>query len=147
MFLTGFKNPIVLRFANLDLVRGEWRVYEQNLDNVPSTGTMAVSAVNLEENQDKTPVNYVMPPGIRRDSDPNQPQIVENNEQALDIVVSNLGAGSSKAVYKNTSLDLRQYKRIQMFVHANAMETNNTGLQSNELAVFIRMGSDYKNNY
>ena len=147
MFLTGFKNPIVLRFANLDLVRGEWRVYEQNLDTKPSTGTMAVSAVNLEENQDKTPVNYVMPPGIRRDSDPNQPQIVENNEQALNIVVTDLGAGSSKAVYKNTVLDLRQYKRIQMFVHANAMEQNTTSLSNGELAVFVRLGSDYKNNY
>ena len=147
MFLTGFKNPIVLRFANLDLVRGEWRMYEQNLDTKPATGTMTVSSVNLEENQDKTPVNYVMPPGIRRDSDPNQPQIVENNEQALDFEVSELGAGSSKAVYKNTSLDLRQYKRIQMFVHANAPEMNTTSLENGDLAVFIRMGSDYKNNY
>lgn len=29
MFLTNFEKPIVLRFGTFDLVRGEWRVYEQ----------------------------------------------------------------------------------------------------------------------
>ena len=148
MFMTGFKHPIVLRFGSLDLVRGEWRVYEQNLDDSPSTsGKMAVSAVNIEENNDKTPVNYVLPPGIRRAQDPTQPQLVESNEQALDMILTNLGTGEAKAVYKKTNLDLRQYKRLQMFVHANAMEQNITNLTDNQLAVFIRLGSDYKSNY
>ena len=148
MFLTGFKHPIVLRFGTLDLVRGEWRVYEQNLDNSGSTsGRLAVSAVNIEENADKQPVNYVLPPGIRRGQDPTQPQLVENNEQALALTVTTLGTGESKAVYKNTTLDLRQYKRLQMFVHANAFEPNVTGLQDGQLALFVRLGSDYKSNF
>lgn len=148
MFLTNFQKPIVMRFGSLDLVRGEWRIYEQPLGNVATErGKMAVSAVNIEENNDKIPVNYVLPPGIRREQDPTQPQLVESNEQALNIVVSDLANGEAKAVYKNTTLDLRQYKRLEMFVHANAMEQNTTRLGDNQLAVFVRMGSDYKNNY
>lgn len=146
MFLTGFKKPIVLRFGTLDLVRGEWRTYNQQL-SAASGGTLEASAVNLEENAEKTPVNYVLPPGISREQDPSQPQLVESNEQALSLVVRNLTSGEAKAVYKNTTLDLRQYKRIQMFTHANALEQNTTNLKDRELAVFIRLGSDYKNNY
>ena len=146
MFLTGFKKPIVLRFGTFDLVRGEWRTYDQQL-SAASGGTLEASAVNLEENAEKTPVNYVLPPGISREQDPSQPQLVESNEQALSLVVRNLTSGEAKAVYKNTTLDLRQYKRIQMFTHANALEQNTTNLKDRELAVFIRLGSDYKNNY
>ena len=147
MFLTGFELPIIMRFGSLDLVRGEWRIYEQNLSGGSETGKMSVSAVNIEENNDKEPVNYVLPPGIRRDLDPTQPQLVESNEQALDIVVTDLSSGGSKAVYKNTNVDLRQYRRLQMFVHANAMQQNVTNLADNQLALFVRFGSDYKNNY
>ena len=146
MFLTGFERPVVLRFGSLDLVRGEWRVYQQQLGSSGS-GRMAVSAVNIEENNDKTPVNYVLPPGIRREQDPTQPQLTESNEQALAIQVNDLSNDESKAVYKNTTIDLRQYKRLQMFVHANAFENNVTDLHDNQLAVFVRLGSDYKSNY
>ena len=147
MFLTNFEQPIILRFGSLDLVRGEWRTYEQELDAQAAAGTLETSAVNIEEHTNKTPVNYVLPPGISRVTDPSQPQLVENNEQALNLTVKNLQHGESKAVYKTTSLDLRQYKRLQMFVHANALQPNTTSLQDDQLAVFIRLGSDYRNNY
>ena len=148
MFMTGFQKPIVLRFGALNLVRGEWRIYRQNLNtSAAEGGVLEISAVNIEESNDKKPVNYVLPPGISRVTDPSQPQLVESNEQSLDMVVKNLQRGESKAVYRNTSLDLRQYKHLQMFVHANHLEPDATNLQDNQLAVFIRMGSDYKNNY
>ncbi len=146
MFLTGFKKPIVLRFGTFDLVMGKWRTYDQPL-SAASGGTLDASSVSLEENGEKTPVNYVLPPGIRREQDPSQPQLVEANEQALSLVVKNMSTGEAKAVYKNSTLDLRQYKRIQMFAHANALEQNTTHLQDGDLSVFIRLGSDYKNNY
>lgn len=146
MFLTGFKKPIVLRFGTFDLVMGKWRAYDQPL-SAASGGTLDASSVSLEENGEKTPVNYVLPPGIRREQDPSQPQLVEANEQALSLVVKNMSTGEAKAVYKNSTLDLRQYKRIQMFAHANALEQNTTRLQDGDLSVFIRLGSDYKNNY
>ena len=146
MFLTGFKKPIVLRFGTFDLVMGKWRTYDQPL-SAASGGTLDASSVSLEENGEKTPVNYVLPPGIKREQDPSQPQLVEANEQALSLVVKNMSTGEAKAVYKNSTIDLRQYKRIQMFAHANALEQNTTRLQDGELSVFIRLGSDYKNNY
>ncbi len=146
MFLTGFKKPIVLRFGTFDLVMGKWRTYDQSL-SAASGGTLDASSVSLEENGEKTPVNYVLPPGIKREQDPSQPQLVEANEQALSLVVKNMSTGEAKAVYRNSTLDLRQYKRIQMFAHANALEQNTTRLQDGDLSVFIRLGSDYKNNY
>ena len=146
MFLTNFEKPIVMRFGTLDLVRGTWRTYDQPL-SAANGGTLEASAVSIEENAEKTPVNYVLPPGIRRGQDPSQPQLVEENEQALSLVVKNLSTGEAKAVYKNTTLDLRQYKRIQMFTHANALAQNTTDLRDNQLSVFIRLGNDYKNNY
>ena len=146
MFLTGFKKPIVLRFGTFDLVMGKWRTYDQPL-SAASGGTIDASSVSLEENGEKIPVNYVLPPGIKREQDPSQPQLVEANEQALSLVVKNMSTGEAKAVYRNSTLDLRQYKRIQMFAHANALEQNTTRLQDGDLSVFIRLGSDYKNNY
>ena len=149
MFLTGFEEPIVLRFGSLSLVRGEWRQYKKNLNTSAGTetGVLEMSAVNVEENTDRQPVAYVLPPGISRATDPSQPQLTENNEQALCLTVKDLSQNESKAVYKNTNLDLRQYKRLEMFVHANHLVPNSTQLEDNQLAVFIRLGSDYTNNY
>ncbi len=148
MYLTGFANPIVLRFGSFDLVRGDWRIYERRLDDAAAgSGNLSVSSVSIEENNDKTPVNYVLPPGVNRAQDPTQRQLVEANEQALDIVVTDLAPGESKAVYKNTSIDIRRYKRLQMFIHANAAEQNVTNLQDRQLALFVRLGNDYNHNY
>ncbi len=150
MYLTGFEEPIVLRFASLDLVRGEWRNYTQALftgDKPSVSGQLKTASVNIEENSDKSPVNYVLPPGISRVVDPSQPQLTQDNEQALSITVENLASGDARAVYKTTNVDLRQYKHLQMFVHANALEGEEGMVQDNQMSVFIRLGSDYKSNY
>lgn len=151
MFLTQFKKPVVLRFGTLELVRGEWRVYEQDLSKPNSTasvnGTISVSAVNLEENADRQPVNYVMPPGVNRVIDPGQPQIRQENEQALLLQVENLAQGDARAAYKIIGMDMRQYGRLQMFAHAEKLIDDVTALQNNEMSIFLRLGSDYKNNY
>ncbi|MDR0810969.1 MAG: cell surface protein SprA, partial [Paludibacter sp.] len=81
MFMTDFEREKTLRFATLELVRGEWRNYTTQLypDNKPpiSVAKLDVQAVNIEENSDKTPVNYVLPPGITRQTDPGQTQILQ----------------------------------------------------------------------
>lgn len=149
MFLTDFEQEEVLRFATLNLVRGEWRAYEQSLypGQAPSqSGTLAVSAVNFEENNTKTPVNYVLPPGISREITPGQDQVLQNDEQALSMVVENLASGDARAVYKNMSYDMRNYRHLQMFVHANAL-IGDEQLQDNQMSLFLRLGTDYKNNY
>ncbi|MCF0199414.1 MAG: cell surface protein SprA, partial [Bacteroidaceae bacterium] len=103
-----------------------------------------------EENGDKQPVNYVLPPGITRVTDPGQSQIVEENEQALCMIAQNLSPGDAKAVYKHLSSsmsDLRQYRHLQLFVHANALLADATNLADGETSVFLRLGSDYKSNF
>lgn len=149
MFMTGFDQPVVLRFATLNLVRGEWRDYRQALysGTAPTvSGTMAVSAVNFEENNQKTPVNYVLPPGISRSIEPGQEQVLQNNEQSLALTIKDLASGDARAVYKNTQLDLRRYKHLQLFVHANALP-GDKDLQDGQMSLFLRLGSDYKNNF
>ncbi len=149
LYLTGFEEPVVLRFASFDLVGGEWRNYSKALytgDKPSTSGTLETAAVNIEENNDKSPVNYVLPPGVTRVVDPNQPQLTQANEQALAITVKNLAPGDARAVYKDMNKDLRKYKHIQMFVHANALE-GDQNLQNNQMSVFVRLGSDYKSNY
>ena len=79
--------------------------------------------------------------------DPSQPQIRQENEQSLSLKVTNLASQDALAVYKSTSYDLRQYKRMQLFSHAEAFINDATALADGELSVFLRLGSDYKNNY
>ena len=151
MYLTNFVDSTVLRFGSFELVRGDWRTYERTLleDNaapVPAA-TMEVSTVNIEENADKTPVNYVLPPGVTRMRDPSQPQLRQQNEQALSMKITNLGAQDAVAVYKTTNYDLRQYGRLQLFTHAEAFINDVTNLTNGDLWAFIRLGSDYTNNY
>jgi len=149
MYMTDFEKPVILRLASLSLVRGEWRTYQQALftGNKPSvSGTIKTASVDIEENNDKSPVNYVLPPGITRTLDPSQPQLNQENEAALSITVENLASGDARAVYKNMHFDLRNYKHLQMFIHANALE-NDHELMDDQMSAFIRLGSDYKNNY
>ncbi|MFC2119242.1 cell surface protein SprA, partial [Bacteroidota bacterium] len=153
MFLRGFEENILLRFATLELVRGEWRKYNYSLregseyTSIPevSNGSFEVSAVNIEENGSKTPVNYVLPPGITRVTDPANAHIRMLNEQSMVLKVTDLDDGDAKAAYKNVSLDVRQYKTLQMDIHAEAFDENT--LNDNELVAFIRIGSDYTQNY
>lgn len=150
IFMTGFKATTHLRFATLELVRGEWRPYAFNLNNrgdTPAEGQLDISVVNIEENSARTPVNYILPPGVSRISDPSQSQIIQLNEQSMSLKVTDLQAGDARAVYRNESHDLRNYKRLQMWVHAESPIDDVTNLRNGELSVFVRMGSDVKNNY
>lgn len=148
MFLTGFKQKTHLRFATLDLVRGDWRVYTQTLqDGInQGQGSLNISAVNIEENSERVPVNYVLPPGVTRILDPSQPQVRQENEQSLALQVLKLEPGDARAVFKPTGYDLRRYKRLQMFTHAEEL-VGGQDIADGEITVFLRLGSDYKSNY
>lgn len=149
MLLKGFQDSIVLRMASLDLVRDNWRKYDASLDDrlpgTDQTTTFDVSVVNLEENASKTPVNYVMPPGIDRVVDATNPQMRELNEQAMALKVIDLREGYGRAVYKNMNLDVLRYKMLRMDVHAEALP--DSPLEDGELTLFVRFGSDNTNNY
>ena len=150
IFMTGFKEVTHLRFATLELVRGEWRSYNYNLtsrNESPAEGEFDMSIVNIEENAGRDPINYVLPPDVTRQQDPGTTQATQLNEQSLQMKVTNLQPGDARGAYKNTQQDLRIYRRMQMWVHAEALIDDPTNLQDNDLAVFIRLGSDIKNNY
>ena len=154
MFLKGFKGDIVLRFATLDLVRGEWRTYTQSIlspgEYIPGDYTnhtlFEMSAVNLEENSSRQPVPYVIPPGIYQEVYTGTTSTIRQNEQALQLSVKNLVDGDARAVYKSTSFDFRYYQKLRMFIHAEQMyEYEN--IEDGELTVFLRFGSDLTDNY
>jgi cell surface protein SprA len=149
MFLTDFEEPVFLRFATLDLVRSEWRNYERDLvsgGTLSGTGTLNISTVNIEENADRSPVNYVLPPGVVRTFDPSQPQLRQENEQSLALRVQNLEPDDSRSIFRSTFFDLRRYRRLQMFVHASRLPADNT-LEDGDLTIFMRIGSDFRNNF
>lgn len=153
MFLRGFQDTMILRFATLELVKSEWRKYNYSLiqgqegipsGDLPTTG-FAISSVNIEENDKRTPVNYVLPPGVDRVIDPSQPQLTELNEQAMEYRVIDLADGDARAAFKNVNIDIRQYKKLKMDVHAEMVE--GYPLSNGDVSAFIRIGTDYTDNY
>tara|TARA_B100000674_G_scaffold241319_1_gene198486 strand:- start:15131 stop:22354 length:7224 start_codon:yes stop_codon:yes gene_type:complete len=147
--LKGWKDPVVLRFGSLDLIRSDWRKYEEDLsaeNSTPSTTPVFnVGAVNLEEDSKKTPIPYVLPPNTQRQF--NLGSQNQENEQAMQIQVENLDVGDARAMYKPVNLDLLSYKRIQMDIHAEHPYDADIDLENPNMSVFLRMGSDYTENY
>ena len=150
MLMTGWQEAQVLRLATLDLVRSDWRSYTGDLSQPgypQSTSAMlASSSVNIEEHSGSLPVNYVLPPGISRIVTPGT-NAVQQNEQALALKVTQLDPHDAVAVYKSSGLDLRQYDNLQLFAHMHAEAGEEERLHDGDLAVFLRVGSDYKDNY
>lgn len=151
LYMTNCSRETHLRFATFDLVRGDWRTYHKDLNPIGTTvntsATIDVQAVNIEENSSRTPINYVLPPGVSRQTDPGQAQLIAQNEQAMVMRVHNLSPSDARAVYKNTTYDFRNYKKLQMFVHAEKLADEDPNLANGDLSCFIRMGTDLKNNY
>jgi cell surface protein SprA len=156
---TDWEEPIVLRFASLQFVSNQYRVYENSLSDkgeiekreTDNTVKFNVSSVNAEENgcpaegecnikPGTTP--YVVPPGFVRDRDFNTQILTFQNEQSLRLSVENIKGGEARAIFKNTKADLNMYKRLKMFVHSENKD-NLDGIG----AAFLRIGTDLKNNY
>ncbi|MBR4391509.1 MAG: cell surface protein SprA [Bacteroidales bacterium] len=154
MFLRGFERPIVLRFATLDLVKGEWRTYTQSIqapgeyqpNDIANATSMDVAAVNIEENGRRSPVPYVIPPGITQEQIIGTTAVTKLNEQSLQLTVQNLVDGDGRAIYKTADFDLRQYKYLKMFVHAEKANEEDV-LNDQDLTVFMRLGTDFTQNY
>lgn len=148
LFMREFKDPAILRFASLDLVRADWRRYTRHigeLDALSPNASFDVSAVSIEENGSREPVNYILPPNITRVIDPANPQLRQLNEQSMVLKVAELEQGDARAAYKPIYMDFRRYKTLRLEVHAEEME--GFDLNDDELHFFIRLGSDYNFNY
>ena len=154
MFMNGFQDPVILRFATLELVYGTWRKYSEDLlqpgdypTGMGENTTFTLSTVNIEENGSRQPVPYNLPPNIERESwYSTSSSYTELNEQALELDIQDLNAGDARAIYRNAQYDLRYYGKLKMFVHAEKkFETDR--LYDGDLSLFVRLGSDYTNNY
>ena len=153
MFLNDFDEEVVLRFAKLELIRGEWRRYFDDLTSPglsvqidPNLTTFNIGAVNVEENDQREPVKYEVPPGIVREIDPSQQYERQLNEQSLVMEVCNLQDGDARASYKNVQFDVRTYKKLKMFVHAEEVLPT-MPLGNKDITLFVRLGTDFVDNY
>lgn len=155
MYLTGFEDSVVLRFAKLELVRNQWRAFNYQLD---STGnykpvsnnaltTFNVSAVNVEENDKRSPIPYKIPPGIERVQQlSNNGVNLLQNEQALSMQICGLSDGDARSIFRPVQYDLRRFKKLSMFIHAESAGKIDD-VKDNELHAVIRLGTDMINNY
>lgn len=148
IFYNDFTEPVVTRFATMDLVRGEWRRYIEALDDdIPtSSSSLDVSVVNIEENGKRAPIPYVLPPGIQREELQGATQLQQQNEQSIALRVCDLENNESKGAFKNISMDMRTYKRLKMFTHLESLDINQP-LVDGDLSMFIRLGNDNTENY
>lgn len=157
MYLTGFEDSITLRFAKLDLVRNQWRQFAYDIDSsgdykliTPENNTATVNtiAVSLEENGSRTPVNYLVPPGIER------VQLLSNNgvnllqnEQALSVQLNRLQKHTTpRGVFKTMNIDIRRYGNLSMFLHAENKNQPDI-VEKGVITAVLRIGQDFQNNY
>ena len=154
MYLHGYVSPIVLRFAELQFIRDSWRTFSYVLDTtgnytllpVNSPTAFNVTAVNIEQNSSRTPIPYVIPPGIQRQQSLSTNNVnVLLNEQSMSLQICHLAQFDSRGVYKTFNLDLRKYGHLDMFIHAES--AGGDQLRDSDLVAVIRIGSDFISNY
>lgn len=163
LLLTGFDQTSTLRFGTMDLVRSDWRKYPKNIaqygSTVPDpatdegsqftdTSNLDVGSVNIEENALNQPP-YVLPPGIDRQILSGNAGAQRQNEASLYMNIKNLPNAQARGVFKNTSLDMRRYKKLKLFVHTHdpLNRDANIGQIDPKTKFFIRFGSDATDNY
>ncbi|MFO7869107.1 MAG: cell surface protein SprA [Bacteroidales bacterium] len=152
MFLRDFEDSVILRIAKFSMVYSSWRrytepLYEPGEYDIYNDSEFDVSVVSIEQNSNRTPINYVLPPSVDRVVDPMSTSMQELNESALECKVEDLDDGNSKAVYKNFNKDLRQFGRMEMFIHAEKLINEQDFVHDGDLVAFIRIGSDFTDNY
>ncbi len=152
LYLTGWEEPVVLRMAKFQMVGSQWRKYDKPLNEPgfneipdPSVSDFDVSVVSIEENGQVVPGKspYVIPPGLNRDQDNTTTINRRNNEQSIRICVEDLQDQDARAVFKNLveqgGLDLVNYGRLKMFLHAEAQ--NDEVILDDEVTAFLRLGA------
>jgi cell surface protein SprA len=154
VFWEGFTEQTTFRLATFELGRNQWRRFTQLVSDAdcsdrtkPTSGVaFDVNAVSIEENAARTPFNYTIPPGISRENSVGAFPDILQNEQALSMNVCGLPRCEGRAIFKTLNMDLRQYERLKMFVHAEPTAPQIT-LDPDSTSVFIRLGSDFFSNY
>ncbi len=158
MVMRGFQEETTIRLGTFDMVRSEWRRYTKKI--YPDQGAggqegiaddefvsdLEIGEVNIEQNSNSQP-RYVVPPGVRREQLQGTTGFQNVNEASMTLKAKFRGPSAAKGVIKNVNLDLRRYKKIEMFVSAqNLLDVTSNALDETT-KMFIRFGSDYSDNY
>ncbi|TDM00529.1 MAG: cell surface protein SprA [Flavobacteriaceae bacterium] len=152
--MKGFDSTTTLRLGTLDLVKSNWQIFDKNIypqGSANSEGVVNaqfrpdVGVVSIEENEQRKPP-YVLPPGVSREESQGTQGYFQRNEQSLAITTNDF-SNSSVAVFKKANLDLRRYKNLSMHAHGEDLNNVSSDLYDSDAKVFIRLGSDYTDNY
>ncbi len=155
MFLSGWEDSTVLRFASLELGRSQWRTYNYSLttpgENQPQQNAgstdFSVTSVSIEENGLRDPVRYTIPPGVNRQQQATTTgQAFQLNEQSLSLKVCSLVDGDARGVFKEVNVDMRQFNYLRMFIHAES-QIGQIPVNNADVSAFMRIGSDFTGNY
>jgi cell surface protein SprA len=155
MFMHGWEDSVILRFATLEMGRNQWRTFRYSLttpgENLPQQNQaltdFTVTSVSFEENGQRDPVPYVVPPGVvRQTAQGMSGQPLQQNEQSISLRTCALQDGDARGVFKEVNVDMRQFSHLRMFVHAESM-IGQAPVNNADVSVFIRIGSDFTNNY
>jgi cell surface protein SprA len=153
MYMADFDDTTVLRFGTLQLARNIWRRYKFNIDAsgnpLPtSSSPFNVGAVNIEENDTKQPLPYRTPSDIQRQQTLSNNGInLLQNEQSMNLQYCDLKRNDAKGVFQTFSnKDLRQFKKLNMYIHSEKNVEVNT-IPDKDLTAVFRLGTDFNNNY
>lgn len=150
MFFNDFSDSVICRFGQMNLVRSDWRRYREDpkasgparaVDPIDSSA-FDIATVNIEENGQRRPVPYVLPPGIQREVRYSTSELLQQNEQSLTLEFQGLEDNSSRAAIKRTSYNVRRYKMLKMYGHVEG-----EALRDGDVWLFLRLGTDFEQNY
>ena len=157
MLVEDFAHQTTFRMADFELIRNQWRrqptscARDGSIVNLP----FSTDIVGVEENRDKSPFGYRIPPGIKQERLFSTFSPINQDENSLVLKFRDLPAVADTtnnprcnvSVLKLTELDLRVYDRMQMLVHGETPLDNPSGVQDDDLSVFIRVGKDFTNHF
>ncbi len=155
MFLHNFNEPVVARFARLELVRNQWRQFSNELrddgiyTSLPNSNITQISTggVSIEENDKRAPVNYLSPCDVVREQFISNNNNLLENEQSMSMVFKNLRAKDSRSVFKTINYDFNQYKKLALYVHAESAPLPYIPIPEKTLYAVMRIGNDFINNF
>lgn len=142
--LRGFSSTIHLRWALLRFVSSSWQVYGSAIDAGDTrSATLTPERLSLEEDSGRQPIPYVAPPGVERDLVQTPTSLIQADEQALALSFGDLHRDQPVAVFHTPRWDLRHYERLSLYAHLHSEQE----LRDGEVELFVRLGSDFTQNY
>jgi len=141
-WMTGYREPLTMRFATFEFVGSQWRKAEE-VGNQAASTDFKVQTINSEENSNRRPIPYRVPNGTVRPIIRTQQGDLEGNEQSLVLSVNDLRQGDIRMIRRNYTegLNMINYSNLRMFVHGEGYENRS------DVELVIRLGRDLENDY